>query len=246
MSKSWVIYKHTDPIGKVYIGMTCASNPEHRWAKGMKYKDQPRFFSAIVKYGWDNFSHEIVLRDLEYEEACEAEKRMICEYNSCDRRYGYNISPGGESSIPYGERAISEATREEMRFKQSESMKEKWKDPSFREKTLTALRENAKRPEYRQHVSDGVKHALKDESLRKQRSEAMKKRLRDDVFKEKCVASLRNSQGKIMRPVMCVETGVQYPSIAQASRESGVSISAIHKSATHRTSKTETHWEYVG
>lgn len=244
MSKSWVIYKHTSPDGKVYIGMTCATNPEYRWSKGMKYKDQPNFFRAIVKYGWDNFTHEIMLRDLEYEEACEAEKRLIAEYNSCDRHFGYNVSPGGESPIPYKKRAISDAKKAELSLRRSEIMKEKWQDPVFREKTVNALRESAKSPEYRKRVSEGLKLALQDEGLREQRRAMMNKRFEDDTYRSFCIENLRHGVQTNQKRVVCIETGVHYPSITEASRQSGFSISVIHKSLKGRTHKTQTHWVY--
>lgn len=245
MGKSWVVYRHTDPNGKVYIGITCASNPEYRWSHGMKYKDQPTFFRAIVKYGWDNFNHEILYRGLEYEDACETEIRLIAEHNSTDRKHGYNVSLGGESVIPYEKRKISDEKKAEMNAIRSEIMKEKWKDPEFREKTVNSLRESAKRPEYRKRVSDGVKLALQDEELRKQRSETMKRRMDNEEYRAACVNNLMEHQDKIKKKVFCVETGETFDSVTDAAREYGISTTKIYKSATHKTKNPPLHWEYV-
>ena len=63
--RTWCIYKHTllldcDSRGKSYIGQTCTV-PKQRWMKeGYGYKNQVLFYSAIKKYGWENFSHEIL------------------------------------------------------------------------------------------------------------------------------------------------------------------------------------------
>lgn len=56
----WSVYKHTNLINqKVYIGIT-SRKPSSRWGlQGKGYKDQPKFFNAIEKYGWENFKHEI-------------------------------------------------------------------------------------------------------------------------------------------------------------------------------------------
>lgn len=87
------VYKHTSPNGKVYIGIT-SRNPVVRWANGHGYSGQPKFHNAILKYGWDNFSHEILFSHLSKEEACEIEMRLI---EQCDSiRNGYNSSTGGE------------------------------------------------------------------------------------------------------------------------------------------------------
>ena len=57
----YVVYKHTTPSGKVYIGIT-GLKPERRWRNGNGYKDNEHFYRAILKYGWDNIKHEIDLR----------------------------------------------------------------------------------------------------------------------------------------------------------------------------------------
>ena len=39
--------------------------PEKRWgANGCNYKSSPHFYSAIQKYGWDNFEHNILFTGL--------------------------------------------------------------------------------------------------------------------------------------------------------------------------------------
>lgn len=94
--KVYSVYKHTSPTGKVYVGITCRK-PEHRWANGMGYTQNKHFFSAIEKYGWDNFKHEIVATGLNKSEACEMEKSLIAKYKSNLREYGYNKSTGGDA-----------------------------------------------------------------------------------------------------------------------------------------------------
>lgn len=100
--KNFVVYKHTSPNGKVYIGIT-KQNPLYRWDNGMGYSGQPKFFRAIVKYGWDNIKHEILFTDLTEEEACAKEKELIQFYDSA--KSGYNASTGGkcthEGAIKY-------------------------------------------------------------------------------------------------------------------------------------------------
>ena len=91
----YTVYKHTNnQNGKVYIGIT-SKKPEYRWNSGKNYSNNEHFFSAINKYGWDNFSHEILFENLIKEEAEEKEIQLIKEYNSTDENFGYNLSPGG-------------------------------------------------------------------------------------------------------------------------------------------------------
>ena len=90
--------------GKIYIGKTCANPPENRWRKdGSGYMKSPLFWNAIQKYGWNNFEHEILIKNLTELEANEEEKRFISILRSNDRQYGYNITDGGEGVRLIGE-----------------------------------------------------------------------------------------------------------------------------------------------
>ena len=87
------IYKHTCPNGKVYIGIT-NQEPEKRWCNGFGYQKQSRFFSAIVKFGWDNILHEIIAQVETQQEASKIEKILITSHKSNIPEYGYNIQCG--------------------------------------------------------------------------------------------------------------------------------------------------------
>ena len=62
---NYTIYMHKNKInGKVYIGIT-SQIPTQRWGvNGKNYRSSPHFYSAIQKYGWDNFEHNILLESL--------------------------------------------------------------------------------------------------------------------------------------------------------------------------------------
>lgn len=94
----YCVYKHTSPNGKVYIGIT-KYNPLLRWNNGKGYVNNKYFYNAILKYGWDNFTHEIVCEGLSKEEACEKEVKLIALYKSNNSDYGYNLTSGGEHYI---------------------------------------------------------------------------------------------------------------------------------------------------
>lgn len=107
--KSYVVYKHTCPNGKIYIGITSLTTAQ-RWANG--YAHNIHFQAAIQKYGWDNIKHEVLFENLTKEEACQKEIELIAEYKSNDRRFGYNKSAGGESHEGC---KVSDESREKMR-----------------------------------------------------------------------------------------------------------------------------------
>lgn len=90
---NYIVYKHTSPSNKVYIGIT-RQNVTNRWSNGFGYQTQQYFFRAIVKYGWINFKHEILFDGLTKEEALSKEKELIAQYHSSNIHYGYNIDDG--------------------------------------------------------------------------------------------------------------------------------------------------------
>ena len=92
--KSWTVYKHISPSGKVYIGIS--SNVKRRWtANGYYYHLSDTVFSrALNKYGWDNFQHIIISENLTKKEACDMEKELIAYYKA--KGTSYNITDGGE------------------------------------------------------------------------------------------------------------------------------------------------------
>lgn len=96
MKTDYCVYKHTSPRGKVYIGIT-GQRPEERWQGGLGYRHNEYFFRAILKYGWENFKHEILHTGLSKDEACAAEVALIASHRSTEKAYGYNITGGGET-----------------------------------------------------------------------------------------------------------------------------------------------------
>lgn len=149
-SKSWTVYMHTSPTGKRYIGITC-QRLSRRWHAGHGYKSNAHFFSAITKYGWDNFKHEILGQNLTKKEACKLEQVYIEKYNTRNPLKGYNITIGGEcGSIGY---TITEEAREKLRqanlgkhhtpktcARLSELERERWLDAEYRDNQIEKRR----------------------------------------------------------------------------------------------------------
>lgn len=97
-NKTYFIYKHTSPSGKVYIGKTCYKKPEWRWRKnGSGYVGSPLFYNAIQKYGWECISHEILYSGLSREEANKIEKELISHYKNL--HISYNLEDGGDNGV---------------------------------------------------------------------------------------------------------------------------------------------------
>ena len=123
ITNKYTVYKHTSPNGKVYIGIT-KNDPEYRWKHGEGYNTQILFYRAIIKYGWDNFTHEILFENLSHDEACNKEIELIKYYKSLKK--SYNITDGGEGFVGFSKPAwnkgipCSETTKQKISKKAKE------------------------------------------------------------------------------------------------------------------------------
>ena len=101
MIRYYFVYKHTNLINnKCYIGITC-QKPKYRWGNGAKYKTNKYFYQSILKYGWDNFTHEIIAANLTEADAKKLEQQLIEKFNSTNPNFGYNQTIGGEGNLKY-------------------------------------------------------------------------------------------------------------------------------------------------
>lgn len=77
----YYIYKHENKLNhKTYIG--CSTNPVKRWRNGRGYESNKDFFGDIITYGWNNFSHTILLETENLDLASELETQLIKTYGS--------------------------------------------------------------------------------------------------------------------------------------------------------------------
>ena len=148
---NYIVYKHTSPSDKVYIGITGRTVKE-RWGRnGTGYRECPYFWRAIQKYGWDNIKHEILYEGLTQEEACEMEIKLIAEYDATNPEKGYNDLLGGTTgkhSRPY--------TDERLR-QMSETQKRLWEDPEYRKRLSDAHKGKVIPLEQRKKMSEAHK-----------------------------------------------------------------------------------------
>lgn len=93
---NYVVYCHTNKInGKRYVGIT-SQKPERRWNNGNGYNGSSHFYNAIQKYGWEEFSHEILFTGLTKEEAKNKEIELIAKWDLRNNQKGYNQTDGGD------------------------------------------------------------------------------------------------------------------------------------------------------
>lgn len=115
MAGDYVLYEHRNKInGKRYIGIT--NSTTKRWyGKGKAYERCPYFGTAIKKYGWDNFEHNVLIRGLSADEASRLEKLYIKLLRTCEKPFGYNLAEGGIEPPTMLGKHHSEETRQKMR-----------------------------------------------------------------------------------------------------------------------------------
>lgn len=130
--EKWCIYIHINKINnKVYVGQTKHQENLNRrfYTDGSGYKPDKKsnqnrkFWNAIQKYGWDNFEHKVLEKDIPtLELANEREKFWIRYYDSFHN--GYNMTLGGDGTKgmsgvlnPFYGRTHTLETRQKLREK---------------------------------------------------------------------------------------------------------------------------------
>ena len=161
----FTIYKYTSPENKVYIGCTKHALRYRAGISGKGYKTKSRFWDAIVRLGWENFTPEILATTDDAEEAARIELKFIQEYQATNPQFGYNTEKVGYSQKGdnYVDK-VSEATKrglasEETRKKMSEAQYANWSNPEYRLKTQQAMRLACNTEEHRKNVSEAQKIA---------------------------------------------------------------------------------------
>lgn len=169
------IYKITNIINnKVYIGQT--NNYENRWRSHKGCKSNHPLYNSMRYYGVDNFTFEVLCEiDDDQHEADQFEIFMIEQYNSADRRFGYNLTLGGNCCRG----GLSEETRQKM----SKSAKKRTDESYFNfihyNKGKKLSKEHCKKLG---EVRKGSKHS---EETRKKMSESAKGKKFSEEHKRK-------------------------------------------------------------
>ena len=104
---NYSVYVLVSPEGKRYVGMTMRK-PEYRWNHGKAYDYNRPLFDDINKFGWGQFEKIIVKNNLNKEEACLLERKLIKDYKTQNPNRGYNVEMGG---VPT---KLAEQTKQKM------------------------------------------------------------------------------------------------------------------------------------
>lgn len=227
----YTVYCHTHiESGKKYFGIT-SRDPEKRFGpngcrylkKSKGHYNHPAFANAILKYGWDAFSHEILFTGLTLEEANAKEMELIAKYKTnvvrYGNEYGYNCTDGGDGAtggVHYsGEQhpMYGKHHTEEARRKMSEFQKERYSDPSNH---------------WRGEDSPwwGKKHT--------------------EEYKRMMSERIKGEKHPLARKVMCVETGEIFSTAKEAADKYGAfpqNIIKVCRGKIHTSAGF--HWQYA-
>lgn len=238
---------------KKYIGRSC--NVKKRFGlKGQGYLRkkkngdyfQPAFAHAILKYGWENFTHKILLENLTLLEANKKEKEFIKEYETQNPKKGYNIQSGGSVQKDY----------KSYKIKMSERMKGENNPMYGRELTPEERYErgNARRgkpwtEDVKEKISKSNKKFYETHThhrVGKKWSDEKKEFFRQMNLGREINSEWREKIGKGHSPYIyvCVETGKEYYSSGDAMRDTGIDKSSIRKAADGRQNVAgNLHWK---
>lgn len=207
--KSYCVYMHTNKInGKKYIGIT-SQKVAKRWDCGRGYKGQV-FYSAIKKYGWDGFVHEVLFEGLNKEEAENKEHELIVLHNTSNSSFGYNQVDRSTLLSGKSLEKMKESQKKRLSVKENNPMFGKSHSKSTRQKMKDNHADFAGRnnPFYGKSHRAEAKRAL---------SQKAKERFQD------------TSNHPMSKAVVCVETGEVFNCAADAAACFGIDKSGICK-----------------
>lgn len=213
---------HTNLInGKRYIGIT-SQDVQKRWKWGGGYRRNIHFFRSIRKYGWNNFSHEVIRDNLTKDEACALEIELIAKYHTTDPQYGYNVTEGGGGIAGYH-------FSEEAKKKISERFSGE-NNPNYGGKCVT--------PEWREY--------MREVNLGKKLSDEHKKKIGDSLRGKKhhTEEHKRELSEKLCKKVRR-DDGVIFNSFSEAAASIGVQQSAISNSIKRKGKSGGHTWTIV-
>lgn len=226
--RNYKVYVHTNKLNnKKYVGIT-KQDPERRWKNGWGYyskENSTYFWKAIQKYGWDNFTHDILENNLTLEEANKMERYYISYYNSSNSLYGYNLTLGGDGFLGMHR-------SEETKKKLSESLKGK----CTKEKSYW----------YGKHIPKEV--------IEKQiRTKKENPYHHTEEWKRNHSLKTKGKNNVKSKPVRCINSGEEFANAREAGEYYHTDNSRIHKcckgieksSGKHPVTGECLKWEYV-
>ena len=155
---------------KVYVGKT--RDVDLRFQQHIESSvsgDERHLYASMRHYGIENFVVDVLEENLHSEEAAnEQERAWIRKLNSFDRRFGYNLTPGGDGVTKH---------RDETRAKMSKSHLGKHPNHETRKKMSQSQKGRIFSDEHKKKMSSSISCALTGRNL----TETHKKHISDST-----------------------------------------------------------------
>jgi group I intron endonuclease len=198
--RDWVIYKITNPNGRIYIGKTHNLHNRKKQYRYVAHKNQMLIYRSIIKYGWDAHTFEVIDNFKSNTGYCAGKEMFwvrtyMSNYKKYPEQKGMNLTDGGEGTIGY-------------------------KMPEERKKQISAFHKG------KQHLL-GFK--MSKETLEKRRNSVLGKPLNPDKVKIRTVKMIAVIGRRIIQYDINGNKIDEHPTIAVAINKSGVSKTHIHR-----------------
>ncbi len=244
-----IIYKHTSPSNKSYIGQSINTIEERLRShiSSAKAGNKSRFAHAIRKYGIENFTSEVLV-EVDNENLNEQEIYFIEKYDTYHN--GYNSTLGGDSSG----HNLSEKAKESM----SKGTKKYWEEmtPEKREKhkinTSKGLSKSWKNMDEEKYKArcENISKSLKGKSEPEWKKEAHSKRMTGKGNSKAKHIGIFNPEDELMFEcegnfkVVCEDNNLPHNSLRKSHTKEGEKIFGTARGLSTAKSKD---WEqYIG
>lgn len=153
-----VIYKITNKINnKVYIGQTIEGF-DRRYRKNFSKLHDGYLKKAILKYGIENFD---ICKTLDVafskEELNIKERHYIKLYNSNNKKYGYNLTEGGQNASSYQNKTKEEMDEIKLKLRASKLGKN---NPMYGKNSWDYMDEDGKRKRIEKQIKSSSKPVI--------------------------------------------------------------------------------------
>ena len=230
-NKNWTVYCHIAKDGRRYIGIT-SNNPKRRWDNGRGYKSNKLFYNYINKYGWNSLQHIIIKNNINEIEAKQLEVELIKKYNTQDKKYGFNLTGGGDSGY---------SPCEETRLKMSIARKKRVISEETKRKTSESLKGNKNHFFGKHHT---IEARMKIGEAHKGKPGYFKGKTLTKEHKAKIglKSLLRNA-----KPIRCIETGKIYQCSREAYEDLNIKYNSSISACCNKKRKRAYgyHWEFI-
>ncbi len=240
------VYKYTNLINdKIYIGQTKYSLEKRAEKNGINYKGSKYFYRAIQKYGWENFSPEILKDNLTQEEANELEEYYIKFFDSINPLIGYNIRPGGNNS------ELSKESKQIISEKAKNRYKDKTNNPMYgkthsdeAKKKMSKVKTGKNNPMYGKTLSYETRKKISEHH--KGENNPIHNHIYTEEEREAISKRMLSYADKWRKKVFCIEDSMTFHSVKDASNYYHIGISTLSGHLNgHQKSCKGKHFKFV-